>query len=662
MVYDQDSVITGIFTHVTSSASTPAHVINTQDAAATQEYQSTGTAVLTIGQDILGDGSATITNALIVDHTSGEADDFAVEICADAAGLAGCKAVDVDFTTGAIDSGDDEEVMLINIDESLSLGGRVVGLEVVATDGGLAEVDALECGVQVHPILQQSGTFGDADGLLNIAADVTVALNAGGAGETTFVADDDTFTIQDLAQFTEIEFILDTGASGSGIAPTFEYSTGVGTWDFFGPADGTNGFRNTGVMIWQLTDFPTLVPWAIGSSSFYQIRITRTRVNLTTKPVMDQIQIAVTPVLYRWDEDGNIEAGTFRHREAGSNGENYIEMKAPASVAANYTITLPVAQGSANEILENDGSGNLSWVAPSGGLSVSGTEDHIVLIAAGGTTIDDTNAITIDNTDNIAGVATLTSSGDITVTAGNVHIAGCLVLEETGAGTDTTTLCANAAVSASYQLVMPTAQGAANEVLENDGSGNMSWVVRSTILASRDFEATDFLNPTGDADWNSYELAPVQADEDNAAINVRAFDDGTGAGVDIQEGVGFNMYLPTGGTHITMVATHRSRTGTGTNDVILNLHVRRLTGITHPAMGAGYVTETQADFAELKVTMIDEEDWVATTIISDELFSAFNTALVAANYYQFVLARDGDDGDDDHVGDWYLASLHVEVT
>jgi hypothetical protein len=42
-------------------------------------------------------------------------------------------------------------------------------------------------------------------------------------------------------------------------------------------------------------------------------------------------------------------------------GSGYIELKAPASAGDN-TLTLPVNNGSANQILKTDGNGNLSWV------------------------------------------------------------------------------------------------------------------------------------------------------------------------------------------------------------------------------------------------------------------------------------------------------------
>jgi len=41
--------------------------------------------------------------------------------------------------------------------------------------------------------------------------------------------------------------------------------------------------------------------------------------------------------------------------------------------AANITYTLPIAQGAANTVLSNNGSGTLSWVTPSGGSLPSGT-------------------------------------------------------------------------------------------------------------------------------------------------------------------------------------------------------------------------------------------------------------------------------------------------
>lgn len=55
-------------------------------------------------------------------------------------------------------------------------------------------------------------------------------------------------------------------------------------------------------------------------------------------------------------------------------GTNTVDISAPTSISASYSLNLPTAQGSADTYLKNDGSGNLSWstVTGSGGLK-SGT-------------------------------------------------------------------------------------------------------------------------------------------------------------------------------------------------------------------------------------------------------------------------------------------------
>ena len=55
-------------------------------------------------------------------------------------------------------------------------------------------------------------------------------------------------------------------------------------------------------------------------------------------------------------------AGYIRFNE--TDNTNYIGLKAPGTVAANVTFTLPDADGTADYVLKTDGSGNLGWVAP----------------------------------------------------------------------------------------------------------------------------------------------------------------------------------------------------------------------------------------------------------------------------------------------------------
>lgn len=60
--------------------------------------------------------------------------------------------------------------------------------------------------------------------------------------------------------------------------------------------------------------------------------------------------------------------------ETKANGTNLVEIKAP-NLSASYTLTLPADDGDADEVLQTDGDGNLTWagaaVAPSAGIVYS---------------------------------------------------------------------------------------------------------------------------------------------------------------------------------------------------------------------------------------------------------------------------------------------------
>lgn len=259
-------------------------------------------ASLNIGTAPSGLDNVNIDGAVDITHTSTENDDHAFEIDIDAAGFGDVKAVDIAYTTGAIAAGDDEAVILVNVDEALATGGDIAGLEVIATEGSADKVCSTFSGVGVAPIEQLSGAFANADTVLNNAVDITTDVSSGGAGNISiFVNDNDTVTVGSSAKFEELEFLFDTPSS-QGIGPDFEFSTGVGTWQIFNPVDGTNAMRNNGVIVWLDGDIPT---WAPGAGSEYLIRITRKRNTINTTPIVDTIKTAAATE-YVWDKDANI--------------------------------------------------------------------------------------------------------------------------------------------------------------------------------------------------------------------------------------------------------------------------------------------------------------------------------------------------------------------
>lgn len=298
------------------------------------------------------DMGLTVAGNLDVTHTASESDDHALEIDVDAAGFGDVKGIDIFYDTGASQSGVDEEAILVQFDEFDASGGDLVGLEVLTTEGAADMITGLFVGALIGPIEQLSGTFGDMDSALVNDSDELADLINASADTNIFVANGDTVTIGDLGKFEELEFILTTVASGAGIRPKFEFSTGVDAWTEFTPVDGTNAMRNSGVIAWLDSDIPT---WAVGTASHFLIRITRERVSLSTPPVAKKVQIAAT-IEYFWNKDGDIDAKSLKvddtvSIEASSNQiifhpdtvDGRILLHAPTlAIEGDVTITLPV--------------------------------------------------------------------------------------------------------------------------------------------------------------------------------------------------------------------------------------------------------------------------------------------------------------------------------
>ncbi len=257
-----------------------------------------------------GEGRLNLTGHEVkIDHIATANEDIALEIDMNSDTFAQAIALDIAYNAGTLAAGEEDISTLTTIDESNTTGGEIIAQEVLTTDEGVANVIALRAGAVVDPIEQLSGTFADPDSILVKAVDELSNLTTPSTPVNIFVADDDTMTIGDAAKFFEIEFILDTGSSGSGIAPTFEYSTGVGTWQVFGPTDGTNAMRNTGAIAWDAADVVSPA-WVVGTGSEFLIRITRTRNTLATTPIADIVQKAAITE-FGWNKTGDITTNTI---------------------------------------------------------------------------------------------------------------------------------------------------------------------------------------------------------------------------------------------------------------------------------------------------------------------------------------------------------------
>ena len=67
---------------------------------------------------------------------------------------------------------------------------------------------------------------------------------------------------------------------------------------------------------------------------------------------------------------------SFNLTETGG-GSNTVGVSAPASISSNFVLKLPAADGSANQVIKTDGSGNLSFTTGVSDISYVTVEDQI---------------------------------------------------------------------------------------------------------------------------------------------------------------------------------------------------------------------------------------------------------------------------------------------
>ena len=137
-----------------------------------------------------------------------------------------------------------------------------------------------------------------------------------------------------------------------------------------------------------------------------------------------------------------------------------------ANTAGTYTLTLPTTDGNANEFLQTDGSGILTWAAAGGVTSVAGTTDRIT--SSGGATP------IIDIAATYLGQASITTLG--TITTGTLSTGAVI-------GGVTMTLGSDAANDIYYRngsgVLTRLANGTTGQVLTATTASAPSWAAAS---------------------------------------------------------------------------------------------------------------------------------------------------------------------------------------
>lgn len=100
-------------------------------------------------------------------------------------------------------------------------------------------------------------------------------------------------------------------------------------------------------------------------------------------------------LVYQSDIDNLGLLNTYSTINIGE-GEKSVSLKKPADLVSSYDIVLPPAQGGANTILCNDGSGNLSWVEK----PQSGYAESVITVSSDTVLVEGNNNVKVDASSN----------------------------------------------------------------------------------------------------------------------------------------------------------------------------------------------------------------------------------------------------------------------
>ncbi len=230
----------------------------------------------------------------------------------------------------------------IEIDDSAMVAtSEVHGINIAVVGGSPGKIVALGTHGPVEPIHQHVGTFVTPD---QAAPDAEAGeIPSGGSwsdgidGNTLFEADDDEIYIGAAAVFGDREVILGTPSSAhisqsGGIV--IEYQHTDTTWDSFIPLDGTEGFRQSGIIEWtaaNLTNWKSdSDPGGANTAAGYWIRIRRTRNSIGTDAIATTVK-TLDPTEFGWDENADLIVNDIT----------------AATVTVSDTLEIPAAEGSA---------------------------------------------------------------------------------------------------------------------------------------------------------------------------------------------------------------------------------------------------------------------------------------------------------------------------
>jgi len=215
----------------------------------------------------------------------------------DAKGYSNVDSLQIKHITGDLAAGNIQKGIRVTIDDSLCTGGsttEIEGIKFTRTRGNsTAHVDGIAVGTGFTNALHVSGSVEEAIDygytFTNAWAvtDTTTAFQGDGTNVQMFTADNYGILIGADTKFAVIKYVQSIAGSAT-ITPTWQYSTGDGTWATLTVSDTTGGMRLSGKVAfaipgsWNKSAHCNVATGDITNA--YYIRITRTANTLATPP------------------------------------------------------------------------------------------------------------------------------------------------------------------------------------------------------------------------------------------------------------------------------------------------------------------------------------------------------------------------------------------
>ncbi len=207
-----------------------------------------------------------------------------------------------------------------------------------------------------------------------------------------------------------------------------DYATTTGTFTFASPYAAT--LNVTSAQAGQSALFSATAP----NGKVFYMQSGESLATIATQPGIPLALTVANTERVRIDTSGNMSVassgdlsltdGSMKFGDTGG-GTNYVTLKAPADadLTTDYSLTLPVDDGTSGQVLRTDGSGVLSWATPTAGVAGS---DKQVQFNNGGSLAGATNMIW-DTTNSRLGLGAATAPSETLDVTGNVKASGTML-------------------------------------------------------------------------------------------------------------------------------------------------------------------------------------------------------------------------------------------